>query len=298
MAMTEFKGSITALITPFRDGAVDWQAFEDFVNWQINEGSHGLVPCGTTGESPTLDLNEHDALIELCVRTAAGRVPVIAGCGSNATATAINHARHAERVGADAILLVTPYYNKPSQDGLYAHFRAVHDACGLPIIVYNIPGRSVVDMKVETLARLYELPRIVGIKDATGDLARVAAQRQALGTDFIQLSGEDATAVGFNAMGGVGCISVTSNVAPRLCARMQDATLSGRYDEARALQDRLQPLHALMFSEPSPAPAKYAAHLLGHCTEEVRLPLLAMTEAGRQRMKAILEGLQTPEDGR
>lgn len=289
--MKDIKGSITALITPFRDGAVDWEAFEAFVDWQIAEGTHGLVPCGTTGESATLSLEEHDRLVALCIRTAAGRVPVIAGCGSNATATAIDHARHAEKAGADAILLVSPYYNKPGQDGLYAHFRAVHDACGLPVVLYNIPGRSAIDIHIDTLKRLRELPRIVGIKDATGDLARVVRQRVALGSDFIQLSGEDATAVGFNAMGGVGCISVSSNVAPQLCARMQEATLEGRYDDALALQDRLAPLHEQVFSEPSPAPAKYAAHRLGLCADEVRLPLLPLSEAGRARMDAVLAAL-------
>lgn len=289
--MKDIKGSITALITPFRDGAVDWEAFEAFVDWQIAEGTHGLVPCGTTGESATLSLEEHDRLVALCIRTAAGRVPVIAGCGSNATATAIDHARHAEKAGADAILLVSPYYNKPGQDGLYAHFRAVHDACGLPVVLYNIPGRSAIDIHIDTLKRLRELPRIVGIKDATGDLARVVRQRVALGSDFIQLSGEDATAVGFNAMGGVGCISVSSNVAPQLCARMQEATLEGRYNDALALQDRLAPLHEQVFSEPSPAPAKYAAHRLGLCADEVRLPLLPLSEAGRARMDAVLAAL-------
>ncbi|GAB4125521.1 MAG: 4-hydroxy-tetrahydrodipicolinate synthase [Rhodothalassiaceae bacterium] len=289
--MKDIKGSITALITPFQDGAVDWEAFEAFVDWQIAEGTHGLVPCGTTGESATLSLEEHDRLVALCIRTAAGRVPVIAGCGSNATATAIDHARHAEKAGADAILLVSPYYNKPGQEGLYAHFRAVHDACGLPVVLYNIPGRSAIDIHIDTLKRLRELPRIVGIKDATGDLARVVRQRVALGSDFIQLSGEDATAVGFNAMGGVGCISVSSNVAPQLCARMQEATLEGRYDVALALQDRLASLHEQVFSEPSPAPAKYAAHRLGLCADEVRLPLLPLSEAGRARMDAVLAAL-------
>lgn len=289
--MKDIKGSITALITPFQDGAVDWEAFEAFVDWQIAEGTHGLVPCGTTGESATLSLEEHDRLVALCIRTAAGRVPVIAGCGSNATATAIDHARHAEKAGADAILLVSPYYNKPGQEGLYAHFRAVHDACGLPVVLYNIPGRSAIDIHIDTLKRLRELPRIVGIKDATGDLARVVRQRVALGSDFIQLSGEDATAVGFNAMGGVGCISVSSNVAPQLCARMQEATLEGRYDAALALQDRLAPLHEQVFSEPSPAPAKYAAHRLGLCADEVRLPLLPLSGAGRARMDAVLAAL-------
>ena len=277
-----FKGSITALITPFsEDGAFDQATFERFVDWQITEGSHGLVPVGTTGESPTLSHTEHRQVVETCVKTAAGRVPVIAGAGSNSTREAVDLARHAEDVGADAVLVVCPYYNKPSQDGLFYHFQAVHDAISLPVIIYNIPGRSVVDMGVDTMARLAELPRIAGVKDATGDLARCADQRAAAGPDFIQLSGEDATALGFMAMGGHGTISVTSNVAPRLCADFQNACMAGDYTTALALQDRLLGLHKAMFVEPSPAGAKYAAELLGLCRRDVRLPMLPLSEVGQ-----------------
>ena len=282
------KGSITALITPFRDGAVDWQAFEKLVDWQIEEGSHGLVPCGTTGESPSLSEREHAAVIERTVKVAAGRVPVIAGCGTNATATTIARVRHAEEAGADAALIVVPYYNKPSQDGLYRHFAAVHDACGLPIVIYNIPGRTSVDMSVETMARLAELPRIVGVKDATGDLSRVARQRRAAGPDFIQLSGEDITALGFDAMGGAGCISVTANVAPKLTAAMQEAALGGDYAAARAIHDRLVPLHLALFCDTNPVPVKYAASLLGLARAEVRGPLAPLSEANRQRVAEAL----------
>lgn len=286
--VSELRGSLTALITPFSDGGVDEAAFQALVEWQIAEGSHGLVPCGTTGESPTLDEAEHARVIELCVEAAAGHAPVIAGCGANATASTIARLRHAEEAGADAALVVVPYYNKPSQDGLYAHFAAAHDACGLPIVIYNIPGRSAVDMSVETMARLAGLERIVGVKDATRDLARVARQRLACGAEFIQLSGEDPTAVGFNAMGGVGCISVTANVAPKLCAEMQQACFEGDYARALALQDRLTSLHDALFSEPSPAPVKYAASLLGLCAPELRMPLSPLSEAGRVRVSEAM----------
>jgi 4-hydroxy-tetrahydrodipicolinate synthase len=282
------KGAMTALVTPFRDGALDEDAFRKLVTWQIEEGIHGLVPVGTTGETPTVTPAEHDRVVAICIETAAGRVPVIAGAGSNSTAEAVERARHAEKAGADAVLVVTPYYNKPSQDGLYAHFKAINDAIGIPIILYNIPGRSIVDMSVETMARLYELKNIVGVKDATAKLDRVSLQRQAMGPDFIQLSGEDATALGFNAHGGRGCISVVSNVAPRLCADLQEATLAGDYAKALALQDRLLPLHTAMFVEPNPAPAKYALARLGHIREELRLPLLPVTEAGRATIDAAL----------
>ncbi|RMH45126.1 MAG: 4-hydroxy-tetrahydrodipicolinate synthase, partial [Alphaproteobacteria bacterium] len=245
-----FKGSITALVTPFRDGQVDFDALKRLVDWQISEGTHGLVPVGTTGESPTLSHEEHEQVIEAVVEAAARRVPVIAGAGSNNTVEAMRFMRHAERVGADAALVVTPYYNKPTQAGLVAHYRALHDCCNLPIIIYNIPGRSVVDMKPETMGELARLPRIIGVKDATGDIARVSLQRQACGKDFIQLSGEDASALGFNAHGGVGCISVTANVAPRLCAEFQEATLAGDYAKALEYQDRLMPLHTAIFLEP------------------------------------------------
>nr|USU30994.1 4-hydroxy-tetrahydrodipicolinate synthase [Methylobacterium sp. OTU13CASTA1] len=282
------KGAMTALVTPFRDGAFDEAAFRDFVNWQIAQGIHGLVPVGTTGETPTVTPAEHDRVVEICIAEAAGHVPVIAGAGSNSTAEAVERARHAEKAGADAVLVVTPYYNKPSQAGLYAHFKAVNDAIGIPIILYNIPGRSIVDMSVETMARLAELTNIVGVKDATARLDRVSLQRQAIGPDFVQLSGEDATALGFNAQGGCGCISVVSNVAPRLCADLQEATLSGDYAKALQLQDILMPLHTAMFIEPNPAPAKYALSRLGHMREDLRLPLLPVSEESKAAIDAAL----------
>ncbi|HLJ63540.1 MAG TPA: 4-hydroxy-tetrahydrodipicolinate synthase [Stellaceae bacterium] len=269
-----FKGSIAALITPFRDGAVDEKGFRAFVDWQIREGTHGVVPCGTTGESPTLSHAEHKRVVELAVEVAKGRVPVIAGTGSNSTAEAIEFTRHAKGAGADAALIVTPYYNKPSQEGLYAHFQAIHDAVDLPIIIYNIPGRSVIDMSIKTMARLAELPNIVGVKDAAGDLARPLRTRAALGPAFCMLSGDDVTALAFLAQGGRGCISVTANVAPRDCARMQEAWEKGDLGGAMAINDRLAALHDALFLEPNPAPAKYAASLLGKATPEVRLPLL------------------------
>ncbi|MFN6977248.1 MAG: 4-hydroxy-tetrahydrodipicolinate synthase [Gemmobacter sp.] len=283
-----FRGSIPALVTPFKDGAVDFDALAALVEWQIAEGSTGIVPVGTTGESPTLSHDEHEQVIEAVVAAAAGRVPVIAGTGSNATAEAIRLIRHAERVGADAALVVTPYYNKPTQAGLIAHYTAVHDAASLPIIIYNIPGRSVVDMTPETMGRLARLPRIVGVKDATGRLERVSQQRIACGPDFIQLSGEDATALGFNAHGGVGCISVTANVAPRQCAEFQAATLRGDYAAALDWQDRLMPLHEAIFLEPGLAGAKYGLSLLGRCAEDVRLPLVGLTEGTRARIRAAM----------
>lgn len=272
-----FRGSIPALVTPFRDGALDLASLDSLVDWHIAEGSHGLVPVGTTGESPTLSHDEHETVIEAVVRAAAGRIPVIAGAGSNSTAEAIRFVRHAEKVGADAALVVTPYYNKPTQAGLIAHFTALHDACDLPIVIYNIPGRSVVDMVPETMAQLAKLPRIVGVKDATGDIVRVSRQRQLCGPEFVQISGEDASALGFNAHGGVGCISVTANVAPRLCAGFQEATLAGDYARALEYQDRLMPLHRAIFLEPGVAGAKYALSRLGRCANEVRLPLLPVT---------------------
>ncbi|MER2269484.1 4-hydroxy-tetrahydrodipicolinate synthase [Methylobacterium oxalidis] len=282
------RGSMTALATPFREGALDEAAFRAFVSWQIEQGTHGLVPVGTTGESPTLSHAEHDRVVEVCVDEAGGRVPVVAGAGSNSTVEAVERARHAERAGADAVLIVTPYYNKPTQDGLYAHFKAVNDAVGIPIIIYNIPGRSVVDMSVETMARLYELRNIAGVKDATAKIDRVSLQRQAMGEDFIQLSGEDATALGFNAHGGRGCISVVSNVAPRLCADLQEATLGGDYARALQIQDRLMPLHTSLFRETNPSPVKYALARLGHMSEEVRLPLLPVSAETRGIVDAAL----------
>ena len=276
-----FKGSMPALITPFRNGAVDFDALKRLVNWHIEQGSHGLVPVGTTGESPTLTHEEHEEVVSCVVEAAAGRVPVIAGAGSNNTVEAIRFLQHAESAGAQAGLVVTPYYNKPTQDGLIRHFTALHDACNLPIVIYNIPGRSVVDMSPATMGELAKLPRIIGVKDATGDLARVCAQRITCGTDFVQLSGEDATAHGFNAQGGVGCISVTANVAPALCSQMQEATLAGDYGKALQLQDRLMPLHQGIFTEPGLCGAKYAMSRLDLCEEEMRSPLFPVSQSTR-----------------
>ena len=283
-----FKGSFPALVTPMKDGEVDFATLEKLVEWQIAEGSHGLVPVGTTGESPTLSHAEHEAVVEAVVKLAAGRVPVIAGTGSNNTAEAIRLTRHAAEVGANAALVVTPYYNKPTQAGLLAHFRAVHDSCEIPIIIYNIPGRSVVDMAPATMGELAQLPRIVGVKDATGDVTRVSYQREACGADFVQLSGEDASALGFNAHGGVGCISVTANVAPKLCAEFQEATLEGDYAKALDYQDRLLPLHRAIFLEPGLAGAKYGLSKLGRCTEEVRLPLTGLTDGTKAEIDAAM----------
>ncbi len=282
------RGSMPALVTPFHGGAVDEAALGALVDWQITEGSHALVPVGTTGESPTLTHEEHERVTEIVVETTAKRVPVIAGAGSNNTVEAIRFLKHAEKVGADAALVVTPYYNKPNQRGLIAHYTALHEACGLPIIIYNIPGRSVIDMTPETMGELARLPRIVGVKDATGDIVRVSKQRAACGTDFIQLSGEDASALGFNAHGGSGCISVTANVAPKLCAQFQDACLSGDHATALAIQDRLMPLHTALFVEPNPGPAKYALSLLGFGSDEVRLPLVPLTDATKAQVRAAM----------
>jgi 4-hydroxy-tetrahydrodipicolinate synthase len=284
-----FRGSFPALITPMKDGKVDEQAFRKFVNWQISEGSHGLVPVGTTGESPTVTPEEHKRLVEICVAEAKGRVPVIAGTGSNSTAEAIEYTIHARQAGADAALVVVPYYNKPTQEGLYAHFKAIADAVDIPIFVYNVPGRTVANISVETLARLsHDCGNIVGTKDASADLTRPSRQRLASGTDFIQLSGEDGTALAFNAHGGVGCISVTANVAPRLCAQFQEATLKGDFATALQLQDRLMPLHHALFVETSPGPIKYAVSLLGHCTPEARLPMVPVTESTRTAVRQAM----------
>lgn len=277
-----FRGSYTALITPMRDGAVDEKAFAAFVNWQIEQGTNGLVPVGTTGESPTLSHEEHMRVVDICIEAAGGRVPVVAGAGSNSTAEAIRLAKHAKKAGADGILVVCPYYNKPNQEGLYLHFKAINDAVDLPLLIYNIPGRSIVDMSVETMARLFELPNIVGVKDATANIAKASLQRGAMGPDFIQLSGEDATALGFNAHGGHGCISVTSNVAPALCAQFQQACLSGDFARALTFQDKLMPLHHALFIEPSPGPVKYAASLLNLCAPDTRLPLAPISEPTRK----------------
>jgi 4-hydroxy-tetrahydrodipicolinate synthase len=272
-----FTGSMPALVTPFKGGGIDEEALRALVDWQIESGSRGLVPVGTTGESPTLSHAEHKRVVEIVVAQAKGRVPVIAGAGSNNTAEAIDLAVHAEKAGADAVLVVTPYYNKPTQEGMYQHFKAVNDAIGLPIIIYNIPPRSVVDMSVETMTRLYELKNIAGVKDATANLARVSQQRHAMGTDFIQLSGEDMTALAYMAAGGHGCISVVANVAPQLCAELMAAVLKGDYATGLAVQDRLIPLHDAIFREPGLCGAKHGLHLLGRIEEEIRLPLLPVT---------------------
>lgn len=281
-------GSIPALITPFRDGMVDERAFQGLVERQIGEGSHGLVPCGTTGESATLSLEEHARVVALCVEAATRRVPVIAGAGSNNTAHSIELAKAAKRAGADAVLVVAPYYNKPSQDGLFAHFKAINDAVDIPIIAYNVPARTITDIAVETMGRIAALPNVVGVKDATGDLGRVPRHRAVCGESFVQLSGEDTSAVGFNAQGGAGCISVTANVAPKLCAQLQHATSQGAYDAARKLDEKLAPLHKALFVEPSPAPAKYACSLLGLCTDEVRLPITPCSDAAKAQVRSAM----------
>ena len=283
-----FRGSITALVTPFKDGAVDETAFRGLVDWQIASGSHGLVPVGTTGESPTLSHAEHKRVVEICIAEARGRVPVIAGAGSNNTAEAIELAMHAEAAGADAVLVVTPYYNKPSQEGLYRHFKAVNDAIGIPLIIYNIPPRSVVDMSVETMQRLFALKNIVGVKDATGNVARVSLQREAMGSDFIQLSGEDMTALACMAAGAHGCISVVANVAPQACGALMEACLAGDYATALKLQDRLTPLHAAIFAEPGLAGAKYGLSVLGKMLDATRLPLLPVTEPTRALIRQAM----------
>jgi 4-hydroxy-tetrahydrodipicolinate synthase len=280
-AKSSFRGSFTALVTPFKNGSLDEKAYRGLVEWQIQEGTNGLVPVGTTGESPTLSHEEHRQAVEWCIDQAGGRVPVIAGAGSNSTKEAVELSRHAEEAGADAVLIVTPYYNKPTQEGLYQHFKAINDAIGIPIIMYNIPGRSIVDINVETMTRLYELKNIAGVKDATANMTRVSQQRAAMGEDFNQLSGEDITALGFNAHGGHGCISVTSNVAPRLCSEFQAACRKGDYAAALKLQDKLTPLHINLFVETSPAPVKYALSLLGKCADIVRLPMVPLSEKSK-----------------
>ncbi len=284
-----FRGSITALVTPFRDGRLDEEAFRNLVEWQIAQGTNGFVPVGTTGESPTLSHDEHKRVVEMCVEVARGRAFVIAGAGSNATAEAIELTRHAKSVGADGVLVVTPYYNKPTQEGLFRHFSAIHDVADIPIVIYNIPGRSVVDMSIETMTRLSALPNIVGVKDATANMARASQQRAARGPDFVQLSGEDATALGFMAHGGHGCISVTSNIAPKLCAEFQAACLAKNFVRALEIQDRLMPVHDALFCESNPGPVKYAASRLGLCAEDVRLPLVPLSEASRRVVDAALE---------
>jgi 4-hydroxy-tetrahydrodipicolinate synthase len=282
---TSFRGSFTALVTPFQNGTIDEKAFRALVVWQIDEGANGLVPVGTTGESPTLSHDEHKQVVEWCIAEARGRVPVIAGAGSNSTREAIDLAQHAEKAGADAVLVVTPYYNKPTQEGLYQHFKAVNDAIGIPIIIYNIPSRSVIDMSVDTMKRLFDLKNIAGVKDATASMVRVSQQREALGLDFTQLSGEDATALGFMAHGGHGCISVTANVAPRLCAEFQNACLRGDYRTALKLQDKLMPLHQSLFVETNPSPAKYALSVLGKCADTVRLPMVTLSDKSKATVR-------------
>jgi 4-hydroxy-tetrahydrodipicolinate synthase len=283
-----FKGSFTALITPFKAGTIDDVAFERLIEWQIKEGTHGLVPAGTTGESPTLNHEEHKQVVELCVKIVGKRLPVIAGAGSNATAEAIDFTRHAKKVGADAVLHATGYYNKPTQEGIYQHFKAINDAVDIPIFIYNVPPRTVVDVSVATLARCAKFKNVVGIKDATANVARVTQQRLACGGDFIQLSGEDATALGFMAHGGAGCISVTSNVAPRLCADFQNACLQGDWARARQLHERLMPLHDALFCESNPGPVKHAASKLGLCSGELRLPLATIADDSKRKVEAAL----------
>lgn len=285
---TKFQGSMTALITPFADGNVDAKRYQDFIAWQIKEGTDGVIPCGTTGESPTLSHEEHHRVIDLCIEVAKGKIPVIAGCGSNSTAEAVSLTQHAERAGADAALHIAPYYNKPTQEGLYQHFKAIHDATHLPIILYNVPSRTVVNISVATIARLAELPRIVGIKDATGDIVRPVQTRAACGTNFRQLTGEDANVLPFLVQGGHGCISVTSNIAPSLCSQLHKAWTKGDIATAQKINDVLTPLHDAMFCETSPGPVKYAASLLGLCRYELRLPMAPISKASEKIVEDAL----------
>ncbi len=284
-----FKGSMPALVTPFWENGVDFDALKAIVEWHIEQGSHGVVAVGTTGESPTLTHEEHEEVVKVATETAAKRISVIAGAGSNNTDESLRLVKFAKSVGADAVLVVTPYYNKPTQQGLYEHYKALHDSCEIPIIIYNIPGRSVIDMNPDTMGRLARLERIVGVKDATGDVTRVSKQRQTCGSDFIQLSGEDASALGFNAHGGIGCISVTANVAPRLCAEFQNALLEGNYAAALEYQDRLMPLHTAIFIEPGLAGAKYGMSLLGKCENRVRLPLVPVTPETESKIREAMK---------
>lgn len=283
-----FRGSMTALVTPFKNGALDEEGLRKHVDWQIESGTHGLVPVGTTGESPTLSHDEHRRVVEICIDEAAGRAPVLAGAGSNNTAEAVDLARHAEKAGADGVLVVTPYYNKPNQEGLYQHFRAIDAAIGIPIVIYNIPPRSVIDMNVDTMKRCYELKNVVGVKDATGNIGRISLQRQAMGADFLQFSGDDITALSCMAAGAHGCISVVSNVAPKLCAEMQEACLASDYSRALVIQDRLVPLHAATFLEAGVTGAKCGLSILNRMSDEVRLPLVPSTDATK---KAIREAM-------
>lgn len=283
-----FKGSIVALLTPFRNGRVDEKAFQALCEWQIAEGTHGLVPCGTTGETPTLSHEEHKRVIDLCVEVSGKRVPVIAGTGSNNTLEAVELSAYARKAGVDAVLIQMPYYNRPTQEGLYAHCKAIHDAVDIPIVLYNVPSRSAVDLSQDTLVKLGKLPRIVGIKDATGNIARISATRLMLGSKFAQLSGEDATALAVLAHGGHGCISVTANVAPRLCAEMQTAWFAGKPQDCLDIQDRLMPLHTALFLETNPSPVKYAASLLDLCTDEVRLPLVGLKPETKEKVRTAM----------
>jgi len=287
-----FKGSIVALITPFKNNKLDEEAYISLIHHHIKNGTSGLVPAGTTGESPTLTHDEHERVIELCVKESKGKIPVIAGTGSNSTDEAISLTKYAEKVGANAALVVTPYYNKPTQEGLYQHFKAINDNTSIPIIIYNIPPRSVVDMSVDTMSRLFELKNIIGVKDATGDLNRVDQQKKKMGPDFIQLSGEDGTALDFNLRGGVGCISVTANVAPKLCSEFQESTTaknkSNLLSKAKEINEKLMPLHKALFIESSPSPVKYAASLLNLCSDEVRLPLVKITEETKKAVKSAM----------
>ncbi len=284
-----FYGSITALITPFKNGEIDWKAFDNLVEWQIEKGTHALVPCGTTGESPTLSHDEHMAIVKRCVDVVKKRIPVIAGSGSNSTREAIKLTQYAKNTGADAALIVTPYYNKPSQAGMYEHYRAIHDEVQIPIIIYNIPGRCVIDMNIETMAKLAKLPNIIGVKDATGDLSRPLLTRHAIGKDFCQLSGDDITAAAFLAQGGVGCISVLSNIAPEQCANMQNAWRNKDMETFTNLRDKLAPLAQDLFCESNPAPVKYAAKVLGICGDDVRRPLLPASKSAQEKIESALK---------
>ncbi|MCC0006042.1 MAG: 4-hydroxy-tetrahydrodipicolinate synthase [Methylobacteriaceae bacterium] len=287
-ARANFRGSMPALVTPFKDGAVDEDAFRKLIDWVIESGQHGLVPVGTTGESPTLSHDEHRKVVEICIAEARGRVPVIAGAGSNNTREAVELAKHAEKAGADGVLIVTPYYNKPNQEGLYQHFKAVDAAIGIPIVIYNIPPRSVIDMSVDTMKRCYELKNVVGVKDATGNIGRISLQRQAMGPEFIQMSGDDITALSCMAAGAHGCISVVANVAPKPTAELMEACFAGKYDEALKIQDRLVPLHAATFLEAGVTGAKTGLSLLGRAREEVRLPLVPSTEGTKKAIRAAM----------
>ena len=287
-----FKGSIVALVTPFKNNKLDEDCYISLIHHHLKNGTSGLVPAGTTGESPTLSHDEHERVIKLCVKESNGKIPVIAGTGSNSTDEAISLTKYAEKVGANAALVVTPYYNKPTQEGLYQHFKAINDNTSIPIIIYNIPPRSVVDMSVETMSRLFELKNIIGVKDATADLNRVDQQRKMMGPDFVQLSGEDGTALDFNLRGGVGCISVTANVAPKLCSEFQESSIaknnSNLLSKAKEINEKLMPLHKALFIESNPSPVKYAASLLNLCSEEVRLPLVKITEETKKAVKSAM----------